>query len=242
MLTIDFDRLSLSPGSRVLDLGCGTGRHIRAVRLLPGVAAVAVDIEAREVAETAASLRSMDAGDPFPAAPGAGPWLALRGNGYHLPFRADSFDCVVASEVLEHLHDDERALREITRVLKPGGHLAVSVPRWWPEAICWALSSQYHRTEGGHVRIYRRSALQRKLASHGYDVFARHFAHALHSPYWWLKCLVGLDNGDRRIVRWYHEILVWDLLRQPRITRWTERLLNPFIGKSVVLYATKAAE
>ena len=72
-------------------------------------------------------------------------------------------------------------------------------------------------------------------------MFARHFAHALHSPYWWLKCLVGLDNGDRRIVRWYHEILVWDLLRQPRITRWTERLLNPFIGKSVVLYATKAA-
>ena len=242
MLTIDFDQLRLSPGSRVLDLGCGSGRHVRATRLMPGVAAVALDIQAHEATATAQSLKSMDTGDPLagPAVSDAGPWLVLRGDTYRLPFHDCVFDCVIASEILEHLHDDDAALREVTRVLKPRGWLAVSVPRWVPEAVCWALSSEYRRSEGGHVRIYRRGALKRKLNAHGYQVFAYHFAHALHSPYWWLKCVTGINREQQGLVRRYHQFLVWDLFHRPRITRLLERALNPFIGKSVVMYARRA--
>ena len=241
MLTVEVPRLGLQPGAKVLDLGCGDGRHARQMRRLPGVDAVALDLSAAEVREAAASLEKMDALSPAAggAVKNAGRWLVVRGTGYQLPFSDVHFDCVIISEVLEHLEDDDAAIEELSRVLKPGGVLAVSVPREGPEAVCWALSKQYRNTPGGHVRIYRRAALRNKLAEHGYDVFASHFAHALHSPFWWLKCLVGPDREQLLPVRIYHRLLVWDLMKKPWITRTAENLLNPLIGKSVVLYATK---
>lgn len=241
MLTVELERLGLRRGARVLDLGCGMGRHSRAARLESGLATVALDLQEKETLETARSLRAMDLGDPSVgcAAADAGPWMVVRGNGYHLPFADSSFDCVIASEVLEHIPDDDQALREITRVLRPGGCLAVSVPRWFPEAVCWALSTEYHDTEGGHVRIYRHRALARKISSHGYELQGGHFAHALHSPYWWLKCALGVNRENVYVVQLYHRLLVWDLFQKPRLTRVTETLLNPIIGKSVVLYARK---
>jgi len=241
--TVLIERLGLRPGSRVLDLGCGQGRHVHATRLLDGVAVVGLDLGVEETRGTAATLRAMDtaAGDEGGAVANAGPWLVLRGDGYRLPFADASFDCVIASEVLEHLHQDDAALHEISRVLKPGGRLAVSVPRFGPEVICWALSDEYANSPGGHVRIYRRGALRRKLVRHGYEVHGSHHAHALHSPYWWIKCAVGVDNDDQRLVRLYHQLLVWDMFKKPRVTRVLERTLDPLIGKSLVYYATKAA-
>jgi SAM-dependent methyltransferase len=163
----------------------------------------------------------------------------MRGSVYALPFGDATFDCVIISEVLEHLPNDRGALREITRVLKPGGVLAASVPREGPEAVCWALSRAYHEKPGGHIRIYRRPKLEHMLREEGCQLFARHYAHALHSPYWWLKCLVGVDNDANWPVRQYHRFLVWDMLRRPILTRVLENLLRPVIGKSVVLYGVK---
>ena len=66
-----------------------------------------------------------------------------------------------------------------------------------------------------------------------------HHAHALHSPYWWLKCAVGVDNDDNVLVRGYHRMLVWDMMSAPVLTRAAEAALNPLIGKSVALYFEK---
>jgi len=241
MLTMQFERLGLKPGMRVLDVGCGGGRHIRQTRLIPGITGVAVDLGEKEVRETARMLAQLDT---FPvefggSVPGSGPWISLRASVYDLPFPDAAFDCVIISEVLEHLHEDRKALKEISRVLKPGGVLAASVPREGPEAVCWALSRQYRNTPGGHVRIYRRAKLRRMLSEEGYAVYASHFAHGLHAPYWWLKCLVGPDRDDFSLVRLYHRLLVWDMMREPQLTRLLERLLVPFVGKSVVFYGTK---
>ena len=239
MLTVDFNRLRLRPGAVVLDLGCGDGRHARATRLLSNVDVIALDIGDGALATTARSLREMeDETAVFRAARDSGSWLALRGDSYRLPFDNDAFDCVIAAEILEHLRDDDRALAEIYRVLKPGGELAVSVPRFGPEAICWALSAEYRNSPGGHVRIYRRSELMRKIASPGFELFDAHFAHALHAPYWWLKCAVGLQ-ATGGLVGLYHRFLVWDMFAKPRLTRSLEWLLNPVIGKSEVIYARK---
>ena len=141
--------------------------------------------------------------------------------------------------MLEHIPDDAAAFAEIARVLRPGGRVAVTVPRYGPERICWALSDDYHANEGGHIRIYRANELRDKVLAHGLRLTHTHHAHALHSPFWWLKCAVGIEKSDHRAVAAYHKMLVWDMVSQPWVTRTAESLLNPLIGKSVALYFRK---
>jgi hypothetical protein len=66
-----------------------------------------------------------------------------------------------------------------------------------------------------------------------------HHAHALHSPYWWLKCAVGPSNDSHPLVAKYRKFLEWDIIEGPRSTRIAEKILNPVLGKSFVVYATK---
>jgi len=165
----------------------------------------------------------------------------VRGDGLRLPFRDAMFDRVVAAEVLEHVDDDRAAMAELARVVRPGGLVAVTVPRWLPERVCWALADDYHApaVPGGHVRIYRRRQLVGRLRAAGLRPVASHHAHALHSPYWWLKCAVGVGNETARSVRLYHRFLVRDILRPIPAVRLAERALNPVLGKSLVVYLAK---
>jgi SAM-dependent methyltransferase len=238
VLTVDFDRLAVPPGGRLLDVGCGQGRHaFEAVRR--GARVVAVDREPADCKDTAGMLAALaTGGEPLP--PTAAGW-ALTADGLALPFPDASFDRIVAAEVLEHVPDDEAAVAELVRVLRPGGRLAVTVPRWFPERVCWALAEDYHApaVPGGHVRIYRRRELARRLRAAGLRPVGSHHAHALHSPYWWLKCAVGVKNDDARTVRLYHRFLVWDIVHPHRWVRLLERLLNPVLGKSLVVYLEK---
>lgn len=242
MLTVRFDRLGVQEGDLLLDMGCGAGRHaFESYRL--GARVVAFDYSAAELKDVAALLTAMrDAGEAG-TQPGS---MAVTANGdaLCLPFPDDTFDRVIASEVLEHVSDDQQALDEVFRVLKPGGTLAATVPAWLPEQICWALSEEYHApfVEGGHVRIYSESTLRARMRAAGLQAGFAHHAHALHSPYWWLKCAVGPTNDDNPLVQAFRQVLVWDIMQtQPmaRITRLTEKLLNPVLGKSLVVYARK---
>jgi SAM-dependent methyltransferase len=162
-----------------------------------------------------------------------------EGDALDLPFADGEFDRVVAAEVLEHIPRDDRAIAELVRVLRPGGTMAVTVPRWLPERVCWALSREYHEVEGGHVRIYRRSDLVARLEAAGTSCTGTAYAHGLHSPYWWLRCAVGVAEEGHPLVRAYHRLLVWDIMRRPWVTRAADAALNPVIGKSLVLYLTK---
>src|SRR6266516_6051110 len=173
-------------------------------------------------------------------APGAAAGTAV-GDATAVPFADGCFDRVIAAEILEHILDDQRAMNELARVLKPGGQAAVTVPSFLPERICWAMSEDYHNTPGGHVRIYTRVELEAKLKRSGLTVGAHHHAHALHSPYWWLKCAVGVHNDSHPLARAYQRLLVWDIMKRPVVTRAAERALNPVLGKSVVVYLRKPA-
>jgi SAM-dependent methyltransferase len=235
VLTADFGRLGVRPGQRVLDLGCGGGRHaFEAYRR--GADVVAFDLDPAELPAVTSMFAAMrEAGEAGPQA-GA---TAVSGDATAMPFGDGSFDRVIAAEVLEHVRDDQRAMNELARVLRPGGLAAITVPSWLPERICWGLSAEYHEVPGGHVRIYTRVELEAKLARAGLSVGGHHHAHGLHSPYWWLKCAVGVDNDKHRLVSAYHRLLVWDIMRQPALTRAADRALNPLIGKSLVVYAAK---
>ncbi|ORW87559.1 methyltransferase [Mycobacterium sp. IEC1808] len=235
MLTIDFDRLGIGPSAKVIDVGCGGGRHaFEAYRR--GADVVAFDRDPDELRSVNTILKAM--AETGEAPEGASAKVVL-GDALSLPYADETFDCVIASEILEHVPQDDAAIAELIRVLKVGGTLAVSVPRWLPERICWLLSDEYHANEGGHVRIYRADELRGKIAGGGIELIHAHHAHALHSPFWWLKCAVGVSNSDHPAVATYHKLLVWDLMRRPKVTQLAESLLNPLVGKSVVLYFAK---
>ncbi len=163
MLTVDFSRFPLAPGDRVLDLGCGAGRHaFECYRR--GARVVALDRNAEEIREVATWFAAMaEAGE----APEGATATAMEGDALALPFPDDSFDVVIISEVMEHIPDDRGVLAEMVRVLRPGGRLAVTVPRYGPEKVCWALSDAYHEVEGGHIRIYRATELLARLREAG---------------------------------------------------------------------------
>ena len=235
MLTVDFDRLGLRPGDRVLDMGCGAGRHAFEM-FRRGADVVAFDQDGDELAGVLDLFGAMrEAGE---APPGAEADIK-QGDALALPFPDGEFDRVVAAEVLEHIPEDTAAIAELARVLRPGGTIAVTVPRWLPERVCWALSDAYHANEGGHVRIYTRDVLVGRLRAAGLVYEGHHHAHGLHSPYWWLRCAVGVDRDDHPLVRAYHRMLVWDIERGPLVTRVAERALDPLLGKSVVVYLRK---
>ncbi|WP_171055309.1 MULTISPECIES: class I SAM-dependent methyltransferase [unclassified Nonomuraea] len=235
MLTVDFARLPVGPGVRVLDLGCGGGRHAFEV-LRRGADVTAFDMDQAELDSVAAMFAAMDkAGEVPEGATGE----TVRGTALDMPFEDGVFDRVIAAEVLEHIPDDMAAMREIFRVLRPGGTAAVTVPSFLPERICWALDEDYHTAPGGHVRIYTLAELSAKLKSTGFVIGPHHHAHGLHAPYWWIKCAVGVDNDDHPLAKAYHELLVWDIMKRPAATRIAEAVLNPVIGKSVVLYVRK---
>jgi ubiquinone/menaquinone biosynthesis C-methylase UbiE len=235
MLTVDFSKMNLKPGARVLDAGCGPGRHLSEAFRRNGVQVVGIDINPEDVVKTRNILRIMD----NEGEGGKGPWGVCVGDITKLPYPDVAFDVVICSEVLEHIPDDRQAIDEIIRVLKPGGLLAVSVPRFFPESICWALSKSYRNEPGGHIRLYKKYKLIKLLESAGVSCISAGWAHALHSPYWWLKCVVGPKNKNHWLVRLYHQFLVWDIVKRPWLTQIMERLLNPLIAKSCTLYLKK---
>jgi len=198
VITVDFKKAGLKPGQKVIDIGCGSGRHVAAAYQHPSVTAIGTD-----------------------------------------PFATHAFDLVICSEVMEHIHDERAAAAELYRVLKPGHPMVISVPRFVPEWVCWRLSDEYHMANQGHIRIYRKKRLVAMFENIGLHLTGHHYAHSLHAPYWWLKCLVGPTREDSRPVNIYHRFLTWDIMQKPKLTRLLDNLFNPLFGKSLVLYFMK---
>lgn len=238
LCTVDFRRLGLGDGDRVLDVGCGEGRHTLSAWLEASVDAVGIDLSEADLATAESRRREF-----VEQAPAGSRARFLRASALDMPFDDASFDVVICSEVLEHIHDYRGVLREIERVLRPGGRFVASVPRAWPEALCWLLSDPYHEAPGGHLRIFDAGELRAVIEGHGFRHRDRHWAHALHVPYWWLRCAAGGDEGAEAstLVRAWHRMLVWDLMSAPAATRLLERALDPLLGKSVVHYFDKPA-
>jgi len=232
MVTIDVPELQLQPGRIVLDAGCGTGRHLRELVKISGLQIFGVDRNEEDLNTALASLREMtDAA--------TNQFQVLKADVNRLPFADEAFDCVICSEVLEHIPEHHDALRELVRVLKPQGDLVVSVPRYLPEKICWMISRDYFNEKGGHLRIYKTNRLKKMLSESGVRCREINYRHALHAPYWWIKCLVGLKNEGHWLVRYYKKFLEWDIMQKPFFVRRLEEILNPFLGKSIVFYLKK---
>lgn len=232
MLTVDFDCLRLKPGDRVLDAGCGTGRHLCEAFRTHAVDVVGIDMKGDDLSKTRDLLSALKRKDN-------GSWMTAKADVTTLPFKDEAFDLIICSEVLEHVPENTAAVKELMRVLKSGKDIVVSVPTFIPERICWAISESYCREPGGHIRIYKKKELKNLLESAGAKCWRIRYKHALHAPYWWLKCAVGHKNESSRLVNLYKKFLEWDIIAHPSWTRRIDKFLNPVMAKSIVFYMKK---
>lgn len=220
-----------------MDLGCGQGRHAHALaahsRNRVHILGLDLDFSSAFTSKKGFALLQTQ------AEPQNSVWLMLNADCLHLPFPDQIFDVVICAEVLEHLPDYHGVLLEIRRVLKKGGTLALSVPSYWPERICWALSLEYQHDPGGHLRIFKATPLRLEIQRLGFARLFQHKAHALHAPYWWLKCCNWQKRETWGVIRLYHRFLLWQMQTSSRLIQPLEKCLNPLLGKSVVLYFKK---
>lgn len=231
METIHIPSLEINENSVVLDLGCGEGRHTIAVDYsFPDATIIGLDIDFASIHTAKEKHRTFNQKNST---------SYIHASGYQLPFSDECIDHIICSEVLEHIPNYELFLSEIDRILKPQGYLSISIPSAWPERICWLLSKEYHSVEGGHIRIFNKKELIGSIKRKKYVFLKEHRAHALHTPYWWLRCLFWNNGKENKLSRQYHKLLVWDLIKKPRLTFLLEKALNPILGKSVVLYFKK---
>lgn len=236
MLTFDPELVPVQAGQVVADIGAGQGRHTYFL-YRQGATVIPVDLNGDDLADVQAMSWAVSQEEQLPTGAAV---QAVRANALQLPFPDDALAGIVMSETLEHIPQDNRALAEAFRVLQPGGWAVFTVPTMWPEQLCWWLDDQYSKTPGGHVRIYVADIFRAKVRQAGFTVTGTSKHHALHSPYWWLKCARGINRPESWLVRQYHRMLVWDLMKKPALTQKLEAAANPILGKSIAVYAQKA--
>ena len=206
LLTVDLERLRLRPGERLLDAGCGEGRHCFGA-LSRGARVVGLDLDLASLQAASGALRSR-------AAELGSLGAMLQGNAFQLPFRDETFDKVICAEVMEHVHDYPAAARELARVTKPDGIVAVTIPTATSENLYLRLGDEYFESPGGHIRIFRPRDLARALADAGLATVGCGFAHGFHTPYWMLRSVMHLPDADRsRMVRGYRKFLIQAVAR-----------------------------
>ena len=144
LLTVDLERLRVRPGERLLDAGCGEGRHCFGA-LERGARVVGLDLDRASLRAAAGALRERSAALGTLGA-------MIQGNTLRLPFPDESFDKVICSEVMEHVHDYRGAARELARVTRPEGIVAVTIPTATSENLYLRVGDDYFESPCGHIR------------------------------------------------------------------------------------------
>ena len=186
----------LKEGSRTLEIGCGAG-NLLLQATVPGSFPVALDLSMQALTFVRSRLEEARSG----AKPPSG-FACTQAIGESLPIKNESFDCVLLSEVIEHLEAPEISIREARRVLRPGGRLLITTPNYrsfWP-LMEWAvdrLNMAPKMAGEQHISRFYPSSLKKLLVDSGFSV---EYAGSIYnlSPF---LSLVSAEGAKRQLQR-----------------------------------------
>ncbi len=189
-------RPHLRVGSRLLEIGCGAG-NLLLQATVPGSYPLALDLSMQALTFVRSRLREASFGAQAPSG-----FACTQALGEALPFRAGTFDCVLLSEVIEHLEAPQVSVGEAARVLRPGGRLLVTTPNYrsfWP-VMEWAvdrLNMAPKMAGEQHVSRFHAASLNRMLVQAG---LALEYSGSIYnlSPF---LSLVSLKQARRHLQR-----------------------------------------
>lgn len=163
-------QLAIARDARVLDLGTSTGTNLRLLKDLGYSNYLGVDYSQ----DALAYCRSKDLG------------TVLRGDVRALPFPDNSYDFVLATDIIEHIQEDNIAVAEIRRVLRPRGRVLITVPAF---QSLWGLQDD----QAFHVRRYRKRPLLELVRESGLEVRdCYYFNYLLFVPIWAARQVVRM--------------------------------------------------
>lgn len=168
------------PGARILDVGCGRGVALRSL--------------AQAGFETHGFERSRD------AVRGIDPRVQVRiaDELAEADYPAEFFDTVIIWHVLEHVRHPDELLREVARILKPGGRVIVAVPNYSSLQARWAGSAWFHLDLPRHLYHFPVSGLRTLLENCGFECRSEHHFSLRQNPFGWIQSLL---NRCRRLPR-----------------------------------------
>lgn len=212
--------MALSADEPVLDIGTSSGTNLRMLREM-----AFTDVTGLDFSEEA--IR-------FCAQNGLG--TVRRGDITQMPFPDDTFSLVLATDIIEHVDDDLKALREVARVLRPGKSAIVTVPAF---PLLWGFQDDVSL----HKRRYRMAPLLERIRAAGLRPRQRfHFNYLLFGPIWSARQLMKVIRHPYRSEsevnsplanRVLSAIFNLDVLTAPRVT--------PPFGVSILVVAEKPA-
>ena len=209
---------------RVLEIGCGAGGMMGPLQRYGTVHGMDIDVEYLRYCKERGLPR------------------VLAGSGHDLPFTDQGFDLVALFDCLEHIPDEGRALREIHRVVRPGGHVFFSVP-----AYEWLWSNNDDIAH--HQRRYTKRRLRTALRSAGFEVLRASYFNALLLPLIIPSVLIQKLRGKLGLLpKGYHNTSVaipgplnWLFTKLMSAERFAIRKCDLPFGHSLIAVARRPA-